>query len=237
MWELFAWFMRPIMRAWVATVEIGLSGVPRPHDEPRAVAAGPDSDQVLLFGTGPSVGWGVLSHDLALAGALARAVSALTGRGAEIDVIADPRMPMGDTVERLSATELWRYDAIVLTLGFNEAVRLISLRSWRDQLQSLLVFIFDAGATGTRVFVLGVQPVRRVEPFDAPFGSIAARHAKHMNAITVSVCQSFTRATYVRFAPPRSESPGRHRTPRDYRQWAGIIAGEMAPVLDEPGAR
>ena len=75
--------LRPLMRSWVRQVFRNLADVPRPLDDPRAHASGVDSDRILLFGGGAAVGWGVLSHNLALPGSLARALSDLTGRGAD----------------------------------------------------------------------------------------------------------------------------------------------------------
>ena len=56
----------PVLRVWAAVSERAFEAIPRPADAPQAHSAGIDSDRVLLLGSGPAVGWGVFSHDLAL---------------------------------------------------------------------------------------------------------------------------------------------------------------------------
>ena len=63
-----------------------------PHPPSRGMVSGPghDPDRVLIAGNGSAVGWGVLDHALGLPGHLARAVASITGRGVDLDVIAEP---------------------------------------------------------------------------------------------------------------------------------------------------
>ena len=66
---------------------VSVEPLPRPTDATIAHASGNNPDRMLLLGSGPAMGYGVLSHDLALPGQLARQISAASGRGVTVDVV------------------------------------------------------------------------------------------------------------------------------------------------------
>ncbi|TFB55006.1 SGNH/GDSL hydrolase family protein [Cryobacterium tagatosivorans] len=239
MGEFIRWALVPVMRAWAARAGAGLGHVPRPTDAPHARSAGIDSDRVLVFGSGPAVGWGVLSHDLGLPGSLARALSARTRRGVEVDAIFNPHSTARSAVADLRDHDLSRYDAIVVTLGGNDALTLTSVRAWRRDLSAFLRMLVRGSSRSTQVFMMGVQPIRAVPVFDGPLGSIAERHAQLLNQTTAVLCRSLPRTTFV----PLTARPGvpsdRFRTAEDYRHWAGLLADSMVGPLgvERPGER
>jgi hypothetical protein len=103
--------IRPIMRLLHYRIDRRLRHVPHPTDSPHVHAPGADPDRVLLFGSGPAVGYGVLSNDLALPGHLARQLSTITGRGADIDVVADPEVTIQGSLALLRELNLSRSGA------------------------------------------------------------------------------------------------------------------------------
>ncbi len=111
----------PLARFWLAISAQSWRNLPTPSDPPLVHAPGSDSDRVLLLGSGVAVGYGVVSHDLALGGHLARELSALTGRGASVDIVGRGDMAPSNTRTTLAALDLARFDALVLTLGGLEA--------------------------------------------------------------------------------------------------------------------
>jgi lysophospholipase L1-like esterase len=187
---------------------------------------------VLIFGGGPAVGWGVLSHEIALPGALGRALSRRTGRGADVHVAAVPRLKVGSAVNELSRIKLHRYDALVVTLGVNDAGALTSLASWRRDLTSTLRMIGRQSSPVSRIFVAGVHPIRSIPVYNSPLGSIADAHARKMNTISAEVCTLVPRATYVSLTAPEESSPPRFRDAMSYRHWGEELAERMAPQLD-----
>lgn len=104
--------------------------MPMPADSARQIASGPNPDRILIGGGGIATGAGARGQELALPGRLAIAVSALTGRGAMVDVIARPGLRAEDTWELLGDVRVEHYDAIVLTLGAGDAPRLTPPRRW-----------------------------------------------------------------------------------------------------------
>ena len=232
MHELIRWSLAPTVRAWALAAEREFTNIPMPTDAPQAHAAGIDSDRILILGSGPAVGRGVMSHDLALPGALARAVSARTGRGVDVDVIARSRMTAGTALVALGSLRLTRFDAVVVTLGVNESITLASERGWRLELTRLLHQLIRSSAGSTRVFVAGVQPIRSIPIFDSPLGNLADRHASALNRVTAAICATIPRATFVPFEGAPLPEAGRYRSPDVFTHWAGLLAADMVPALE-----
>ena len=235
MHQLLAFLLGPLMRFWSSSVERTLSGVPRPHDMPQAHAAGVDADRILLVGSGPAVGWGVLSHDLALTGALARAISAYTGRGAVVDVIADSRLTAVSGLRVLEDAKLFRYDAILLIVGINDAITLTSPRVWKRAMGALLHFIENTSSQSTRIFAVQIPPIRALQVFDELGGSVAQWHARHLNKLTAGIVSELERTECIPFAPVPMPSGSRYRGPEEYRLWADLLADRIAVSLNSPG--
>ncbi|MEO5921077.1 MAG: hypothetical protein ABIQ01_08035, partial [Pseudolysinimonas sp.] len=64
----------------------------QPQDVPAVRSGSPLADRILLVGNGPSHGWGVVTHQLALTGQLAHAIAARTGRACDADLIGAEAM-------------------------------------------------------------------------------------------------------------------------------------------------
>jgi hypothetical protein len=221
----------PLMRVWDAIVERGLAEVPRPTDEPRSHPTGIDCDRVLIFGRGLALGLGVLSHEIALSGSLARALSDQTGHGVDVTVVAESTITVGSAIQRLGHVRLDRFDAIVITFGARDAAILTPLRRWEARMGALLRFLDDHCLLTAHIFVLGIQPVRSIRAFDSPLGTIAARHAHTLNAATARMCSEVYGTIFVPLTATPAPAPGRFRSAADYRHWGEILADEMAGPL------
>ncbi|MGO4691435.1 GDSL-type esterase/lipase family protein [Glaciibacter sp. 2TAF33] len=230
---LARWALLPVMRVWAVAADEKMSDVPRPSDSPTVVVAGPDTDQVLLFGSGASVGRGVFSHALALPGSLGRELAARTGRGAKVDVVANTRTTISSAIDELARIELWRYDAIVLTIGGNDAFTLTSLHAWRRGLFNLIDYVRLHSSRSTQLILVGLQPIRNIPGFDTPLGGVAAWHARAMNQLTERVCAASAHATFVPLPPAPRSSTTRFRTANDYGPWGVVLAGRLADLLED----
>jgi hypothetical protein len=219
------------MRSWGRGVFRNLSDVPRPTDDPRVHASGVNSDRILLFGSGPAVGWGVMSHELALPGSLARAVSTLTGRGADVDVVSDPAFKLTDAIREFGAINLARYDAIVITLGLMEAVGLTSASSWRRDLGKLLTHLGEM-VPHTPIFLVGIHPTTQITRYDVIVGPIIAHHRTLLNRVTAGLSAHLERVTFIPFEPTDRSQFNRYRTKSEYRDGGILLAAWIAPVLD-----
>lgn len=220
------------MRSWVRGVVRNLSGVPRPTDDPRVHASGVNSDRILLVGSGAAVGWGVLSHDIALPGSLARALSNLTGRGTDVDVVAEPDLRAATAVRELSAVNLGRYDGIVLTLGLTEAVVLSSVAGWRRDVVALLAYLADAAAPRTPIFVVGILPMTQITRYDAMVAPFIDHHRRALNRVSGVLAAHREYVTFVPFDPAPRAQKKRYRSTSEYREGGRYLAERIAPVLD-----
>ncbi len=226
-------FARPFMSLWATWRQQDLSWMPRPAGASHAVADGPSADRVLIIGSGPAVGWGVTSHDLALAGSLSRALRAMTGRGVIVDVIADPTMGAANLAPVIAAVKLGNYDAVVTTVGVNDALRGISPRAWARHIGLALEVWSDRVAQGNLLLMVGVTSITTIPTFDGSGGWLAEQLVRRLNAITERLANPLPT---VRTLPlPAAFSPrgaaDRH-TPADYASWAAVIAHEMADPLN-----
>jgi hypothetical protein len=225
------WCLAPFMKAWVASQQSANRYIPRAADDPHTHAPGPAASRVLVFGTGPAMGWGVVSHDIALPGSLARALSARTGRGADVDVIAQPKLTAKSATGTLSELELTGYDAIVLTLGTREAITLVSPSGWRRDLAGVLGELRQRTSPWARIFVVGILPIASLPGFDTRSGRIAARQANELNEEASALCAVTPGVAFVPLSAAQAASPAQ-RDGRTYRQWAGELSAAMAPALE-----
>ena len=216
------------MMLWRA--ESSVAVLPVPSDLPTVHASGTDPDRLLLIGSGPAMGYGVLSHELALPGHIARQVSAATGRGATVDVVASGDMTMGSVLSELAPVNLARYDAVIFTVGINDALRLTPPDQWRSQLIALAQVLSERLARNAQAFLVGIQPIRTVRTFDGPVGALPAWHSGALNQEAERVCADFDFLSFVRFEP-HGEIAERYRSTHTYSRWASLIVPSVIEVL------
>ena len=223
-----------ILRIWASMAVQGHAAIPRPRDAPTAHSPGLDSDRVLIFGSGPAAGWGVSSHDLALPGALARALSACTLRGADVRLVASPMGAISAALDQLVSVNLRRVNAVVVVIGVDDAIHLTAEGAWRRDLRRLLHYFEQQTSESTHIYVQGIQPIRAIPLFDSWGGAVANRHARSLNTITEQVCQSVPRCVFVSVDDAPFLTSTRLRDSTDYRRWGQFLATKMAGNLDQP---
>lgn len=226
----------PVLRAFAPMLllraELSTERLPRPSDEPRGYAPGPDPDRVLLLGSGPAMGYGVLSHELALPGHLARQISAITGRGLTVDVVADGDTIMQTTVDSLGTVNLARYDAIVLTVGVNDALRNTPVREWRRQLTEVLDYTTSRMQSDGHTFLLAIQPIRTIRAFNNLTGLFPELHGRLLNREAIKICAALPRVSFIPFEP-RTEATERYRSSSAYGKWAELIVPSIVEALQQ----
>lgn len=201
--------------------------LPRPPRHGQVLVAGPDPDRVLLLGGGPAVGWGAVIHDLGVPGFLARWLTAATGRGAEVTVVADPSITVHRAQRELDAVDLALFDHVVLTLGVEDAVAGVRPTSWRAALTDLLVRLRAACPETTLILVAGIQPVRSIAIYDHPRARPADERALVLNQLTAAVCAQIPGVTFVPMAGVSAVSEAGH-TKKNYSRWAWLLVKAMS---------
>lgn len=225
----------PAARLWLATSSQSWRHLPTPSDPPLVHAPGSDSDRVLLLGSGIAVGYGVMSHDLALGGHFARELSSLTARGATIDIVGRPDMAPSNTRATLGTLDLGRFDALVLILGGLEALTLMPTGMWRRQMRALLAELEAVAPPSLKIFVVEIGA-----PLLAGLPPIIRRavwaHLLRLNRATEELCAEFPGTTFVAFAPTQGDvNTLRGRT--TYQGWAELLAPPVARALDAEARR
>lgn len=226
--------LAPLIRMGASRAENSAGYVPRPFDDPHGFAPGQDTDRILLVGSGLAVGWGVASHAVALPGALARSVSAGTGRGCIVDLVAAPDLDSSNASDALDLAALSRYDGVVIALGVNDALQVTPSSEWRENVRSLLDVLVRHTATDTPLIMAGIQPIRSIPLFDSVTGFFANLSARRLNAITAVLCDARPETTFSPLPAPSPPVASRHRTISHYRELSDTIAQALLPQLVRP---
>ncbi|MFM9920432.1 hypothetical protein [Lacisediminihabitans sp. H27-G8] len=174
-------------RVWAAQTRSAIMAVETPLDPPRARAVGPDPDRVLLFGSDVFMGRGVLSHDIAFPGHLARAVSKATRRGVDIHIEAHASLKLDAAVERARLLDLSRYDAVLIDIGLGDALAATPAPRWAAQLEGLLHIFSSQVPASARVFFIESPDPTIVPAFRSSGGEQVARTFRHYNSRSAEV--------------------------------------------------
>ena len=150
----------------------------RPADPPRGHASGPAPYRVLAVGGRILVGYGVLTHELAMTGAIARGLAALVGHGCDVESMITERSTIESVAEALRAVDLAKVDALVLVLDQEGDPRRIDETA--RQLHALVAELSARMVPGTGI-TLVVPPttmMRRSEASLSRQSSAAKRFAR-----------------------------------------------------------
>lgn len=237
--------LRPLRRQQYRLSTGMPSGVPRPYDAPQAHAHGDNPDRILVFGNGVAAGWGVASHELALPGQLARTLSRRTGRGADVDVLADTAWDIETAADVLAGRDLRGYDAVVVVMGASDAYRFLPAERWAAGLVRLLETLERETSSATGITMMGIQPISTIPTFHSKPGGMGDRWARRLNRLSFAICEGRSRAHFIE--APESVGPlrgqtsptlddQRYRSPERFRQWAVVQAAFIAPFLDAQSA-
>ncbi|MDH2444596.1 GDSL-type esterase/lipase family protein [Amnibacterium sp. CER49] len=228
--------LRVLAKLWYLKTFAAGSTAPQPMDAPTYRSPGADPLRVLLLGNGPVHGWGVLTHQLALTGALGRALERGTGRPVDVDLVGEETMSLAAASSWLGERPLEGVDLVVLVAGMNDAVRWTPVDQWRRDLVALLDLLQARCAPAAELVVAGIQPVRSVLPYDSLYGSFGQRVADRLNTTTREVVGGLERAVYLELSPGRTELGRPLGSPKVYDAWADELAAAAAPALARAAA-
>lgn len=221
---LLAW---PFVKLCLAVIPQPWRTLAIPNDEPRVEALGPDPDRVLLIGSGKSVGMGVDTHELGLGGHLARQLALQTRRGCSVDIVSDLSMSVADTRVVVEWARLARFDALVLTLGGIDTLRMRSHFAWRRDVSALLDCVRESSGGTLHSFIVGIAPADYFLALPAPVMRIVDLNIKALNAITAQLCASKSGVTFIPSTPPTKESSEIFES-RAYEHWAREVVPALA---------
>lgn len=230
--------LRPVARLRYAYLLTQGADVPHPRTPPVVETAGAGRQRVLLLGNGPSHGWGVVSHDLALTGHLAREIGGRTGRGTRVEYIGEEAMSAAAAPSWLRRADLAAFDAAVVVLGMSDAVRLTPVASWEASLRSVLGQLRDELPASAPIHLAEIHRVGSV-PVYARLDRAAQTHAHRLNASMRAVAADYAATTFVLGDPVAGDGRALG-SPAIYSGWARVVADAVIPTLpigrteDEP---
>ncbi|TXN32284.1 GAF domain-containing protein [Lacisediminihabitans profunda] len=224
-------FVRPVILGWLLSVWQKWLALARPIDEPHVRTIGVDPDRILLMGDALAVGYGVSSWDRSLGGHLAREVSAHTDRATDVEIVGNASLNAVGCLRALRGRDLGLLDAIITTIGVNEALQLVPVFLWRRRLARLFAFVDQETPVSLLLFVVAVPPTGLLSRLPDFVLGPTSRHARRLNEVTRRACDGHDRITFIPFDPPLPESVDRelaetdvYATSETYREWASLIA-------------
>jgi hypothetical protein len=222
---------RPGVQLWLTSTALARAAIPQPEGETVIHTAGTNPARILLVGSGAAIGFGVFSHELALAGHIGRQLSSLTGRAMDVDVVVEREMTIATIRDRLARQPIARYDAIVITVGLIEALTFVPAAAWRSGLDATIDYIQSLAHEEQEIFVIAVPPLGALQRYPAPIRVLGGRHARLLNEQTRELSQRRRRVTYLPFEASASQETDRFRGSATYARWAELIAPAIAAKL------
>ncbi|MBX3099733.1 MAG: hypothetical protein KF761_09145 [Salinibacterium sp.] len=221
----------PLAERWLAWSRASWRTLPLPSGSQFVHAEGPDPDRILLIGAGIGMGYGMESHDDALAGQIARQVSELTGRGVQVDVVVGERLTVEVALDNLSVTRLRELDVVLTTSGSLDRLLLLPMSVWARRTELFLNHFAKNAPASLRVLVVGIPELSKVVRVPPLLGVLADHWVRKLNCVLEMSCASRPYAQFIPFQP--TEISGRDGTGRTYRNWAGLIAPSVAAAVQQ----
>jgi len=214
------------LRAWYAFRMLRMRTQVQPKDVPAVRSGDAEADRILVVGNGPSHGWGVVSHQLALTGQLADAVAARTGRSCDVDLIGAESMNVRSALSWIGDRDLRGDDCVVLVVGFNDALRFTPVSTWERELRLLIDGIGDRMRQGSAIAVVGIPPISSFSSYGSLAGRLSDQHRLKLNAATKQIAR-IRGIDYLELPLPK----GAGSADAVYREFANRIAVDVAPQL------
>ena len=204
---------------------------PRPPGRTVVHAPGVNSQRILMLGGGPAVGYGVGTHDLALAGHLVRAISVGTRCGTDIEVFAKESLTASGARLLVDSIFAERFDAVVLTIGVQDAITFADSTRFEREMRVVLADLTARAALGIVLFLVAIPPISKVIQLPRMSARLLDRSAERLNRTLMAIAASEESIVFVPFSAPFVEDGARHRGSSTYRLWAKELAATIVPVL------
>ncbi|WP_343925125.1 GAF domain-containing protein [Rhodoglobus aureus] len=220
----------PLVKLCLAVIPQAWRTLAVPTDDPRAEAVGPDPDRVLLLGPGKSAGYGVHTHELGLGGHLARELASLTKRGCSVDIVSDPSMSVADAKVVIGWARLEKFDALVLTLGGVDILRMRSLLVWRRDVTALLNTTEESGGGTLQSFIVGIAPADELLSLPPLLLRVVNLNIARLNAISEELCAGRPSVSFIPATAP-ADNQSMPFESRTYEHWARELARSITVRL------
>jgi hypothetical protein len=208
----------------------GCADSPRPSSRAMLRVAGESPFRILLLGSGPVVGFGVLTHEVALAGHLARRVSEATGCGIDMDVVTQIGLHARHLMSLMAEVIPDRYDLVIVSVGTQDVLDCTALDDWSPEVERVLD-VFGAGERAVPVHVIAVPQVSKVMGLERTLARAADNRVAVFNSRLEQLCEARAELTFVPFPLRGTTESCRERTSESYRRWADVLMKGIVPGL------
>jgi len=198
-----------------------------PDDPPIAHASGPDPDRILMLGGRVIRGLGVASHELGIAGSLARQLAARTRRGADIEARGIPNVTARGIADELRRQRLDRFDLVILMVGSTEVISMRPRRLWRRDVARLLDAVAEIMPKAVPVLIVSIPYFAKDVDVPPVVQRAITRKITRFNAETLRACEDAQGVDFVPLAPS-PEGVAREVGSALYAGWAR----QMVPAAD-----
>jgi len=204
---------------------------PTPPDHAVVRAPGPNPIQVLLLGGGPATGYGVTSHDVSLAGHLARQIAQLTSRGVDMEVTVSRRATVARARLQAEHVDANWYDAVILSVGVQDVLEAAQPTWWAGEMDALVSEFRRGQAEHPEIFLLTVPTLGEALNVSRIAQGTIARLTGRLNDELRQLASGQTHTHLLPFAPAADARPSRQRTSETYRTWAALIAPDISRAI------
>jgi hypothetical protein len=222
---------RGYFRIWSSRIRAVMMGAATPRDGLRVCASGADPDRILLFGSDVFMGRGVLSHEVAFPGHLARTVAKGTDRGVDVHLQAHTDLRIRAAVRQARLLDLSRYDAVMVDLGMADALAATPGPEWAAQLEVLLQILTSKITSSARIFFIAT-PDPTILAGSQTWGVRRLRRiCLDYNIRSEEVASQFDHVTFLPFPVQHEQFTGRLHTARTFEGFAATLAPALTDHL------
>ena len=199
-----------------------------------------ESEPIRLIALGESTvaGIGAATHETALTGQLARALSERSKRSVSWLVAArsgiNARKCLVELVPKLAGH---RADVVLIALGVNDSIEFHTARRWAADVERLIEAI--RGEVGDALVLLaGVPPLDCFPALPAPLSSVLGARSASLGQASIGIAKRMKRVVHVPFQIEKQRcvelfcADGFHPSELGYRLWAEQLAAAGASFTD-----
>lgn len=194
------------------------------------VAGTGDSIKLIAFGESTVAGIGAPTHETALTGRLAAALSGRTRRTVNWFVVArsgiTARESLVELVPKLSGQ---RADVVVIALGVNDSIAFHTSRRWASDIERLINAV-RREVGDSIVLLAGVPPLDHFPVLPGPLSSVLGARSAALDRASARLAMKMEQVIHVPFKIEKARSrelfcaDGFHPSELGYRLWAEQLA-------------
>lgn len=190
--------------------------------------------RLIAFGESTVAGIGAATHETALTGQLAHALSRHSQRSVNWLVVArsgiNARKSLIELVPKLAGR---RADVVLIALGVNDSIEFHTARRWRADVERLIESV-RSEVGDALVLLAGVPPLAYFPALPQPLSFVLGARSASLGRASVSIAERIKRVVHVPFqietggARELFCSDGFHPSELGYKLWAEQLAAAFA---------